>query len=347
MLEVLVINALCEFLPTKWRSFFLNSAYIGYNLGQLLISLSMMLMMPNMEVSGISHCYIFFAAISFLVFVVCIFLFHDSPRNLIICGEDEKAFEILYKIKERSYFTSEIKYKIKHNILKNVYYENSGIFGFFKIFQKSHLMTTLIISGLMFSGNWVTDGSRLITNYLLEKSDLNISKSSIVTSNLILNIVTPFSCILFGFISELNLFGRKLSIFLGFLLMTLSLVPALIWPSGMLWYLTILSFFTNVSNLVTTYSSEVFSTEMRDLAFGWFNFFSYISSALSQYIMMLPMKTNWKISIILLIAACLMANILICLSPLEPLDKPLDSDFRQCQFKEESNKSEEDKQKLI
>jgi hypothetical protein len=74
--------------------------------------------------------------------------------------------------------------------------------------------------------------------------------------------------------------------------MTLNLVPALIWPSGMLWYLTILTFLTNVNDLNSTYSTEVFSTEMRDFAFRWFNFFSYVNSSLSQFILMLPIKTN-------------------------------------------------------
>ena len=350
IIEVIANNVLCEFLPIHWRSFTLNSTSAGFNLSQLLISLLMIITMPNMEVEGIIHANILFSVLSSVAFMMTFLIYFDSPRNLIYIGENEQAFEILYRIKEKSFFTPEVKKSIQNEILKN---QNNEIFEFLSlknIFSPGLLTMTISISICQFCGNWLSDGGRLITNYLLEKSEVIVEKQQIVMSNLIINIITPFSCFLVGYLSEVKFLGRKMTISIGFVILALSVLPSVLWPSHMVVYLTIYNFVCNVQNLVGTYASEVYPTKIRDLSLGWFNFIGVTGSAISQYILMLPIKSYWRSSIYILTAIAIISAIFIWFSPYEPLDMPLDSIFdknKKTSLNGKDKNLEEDRIKLI
>jgi MFS family permease len=353
-LEVIANNFLCELLPTYLRSFTLNSSYVGFSLSQIFLSLIMLFTMPNLEASGISITHLYYAIFNFVCIIFIFLWITDSPRNLILHGLEDRAFGILLKLKkgDQSFFTPEIKSQIITEIKEGANAESKHSNSFFEIFTKKEYVVFTICIGIgAYSTDVLLDGGKLVNNLVLEKINIEnkvVDYHGILIENLIMNLVNPISCFIFGYLTEVKVIGRKLTIFIGITLMGISLLPCLFYPSTAGACFIVFSFFNNVNNVIFTYASEFYPTRIRDIALGWVNFLGYAGSASSQYYLVLPMKIHWKATIILMMAIAFFSSIVICLNPYETYGQALDLDSSKLEKIENYKASHDDeKQKLV
>jgi MFS family permease len=94
----LSFNIVTECLPLKNRALVLTGIWTGFSLGFVLIYLIMLLAMPQLEASGLTATILYIALIELIVFVTSVLFMDDSPRNLILRDEENKAFKIIEKI---------------------------------------------------------------------------------------------------------------------------------------------------------------------------------------------------------------------------------------------------------
>jgi hypothetical protein len=139
--------------------------------------------------------------------------------------------------------------------------------------------------------------------------------------------------VMYGILSEIKGVGRKITISIGFSLVTLCLIFSVISTEHMICFYTMFYSFTNVGNTLFTYASEVYPTKLRDIGIGWLSCVTYFGSAISQYALILPLKISWKAPLILMCFISFLGAVLICFSPFETLGRPLD--LIQTEFKDE------------
>jgi hypothetical protein len=85
---------------------------MGFSGAPLLHNFVMLITMPNLEASGIQNTNLLNTIFLFIFTILALAFINDSPRNLILQNEAQKAFEILYKIGDKDLFTYERKMKI-------------------------------------------------------------------------------------------------------------------------------------------------------------------------------------------------------------------------------------------
>jgi MFS family permease len=328
-LEVLGTNFLCEFLPIYLRSFTLNSTYIGWALAPISLNFIMLHTMPNLEPSGIQITHKYFSFIILICFIYVLIFVTDSPRNLILNDCYESAFKILQKMKanDLNYFTKEIKNQIIREIKGGVNDQSKHHFSYFEIFtKKNYFIFTMCVGFIVFETDALLQGGKLINNLVLEK--INEEKKindyhSILVENIWINCLDTISCIFYGFLTELKIFGRKKTILIGLVFMGLAILPGLFYYK-MVAPGFVIFFFCNVSNVTFTYASEFYPTRIRDTALGWMNFFGHAGAASSQYLLVLPMKIHWKCTLITMIIMSFLCILVFRLNPYETHGKPID-----------------------
>ena len=90
----ITINICCEYLPVTYRSFVMNSLYIGFSVGQLFMLIVMYYIMPNLEHKQIKIFMIYLFFYILLVTIIFFILIEDSPRNLILIGKLKQGIQI-------------------------------------------------------------------------------------------------------------------------------------------------------------------------------------------------------------------------------------------------------------
>jgi MFS family permease len=118
--------------------------------------------------------------------------------------------------------------------------------------------------------------------------------------------------------------GRKKTLFIGFILILISLFPITILPKQASLFMVFVQFFVNINNLLVTYGSEVYPTRFRDIGQGWLNMFSFLGSAVAQYLVIIFFKMGWRVPYYFMIGVMILCCVVICFSPVETYGRPLD-----------------------
>lgn len=339
LLEIIVNNLLCEYLPIYNRSFTLNAVWVGTSMTQISVALIQLMTMPHMEAEGIQHTFLIINIPIFIGLLILIIFLRDSPRNLILHGEEEGAFLILIKFKESSFFTKEEREQIIREVKNESNYlsiEGGTVFNlkgaFREIFSKKYRLFFFVVSFILFFTGLLNDGLNLITGLVLQKLNIQNKKSdstdSIITNSLLIYFINCFSYFLFGWLSEIKFLGRKIAIFLGLLGITLVLIPSIFAQNYLPIFIALIFFFLAVNNLVTSYGGEVYPTSIRDMAVGWQNVFYYIGSALSQYLLIWLLGFGLKVPFIVMLIMSILCLGVIWLSPYETYGTNLDIDLK-------------------
>jgi MFS family permease len=263
------------------------------------------------------------------------FFLVDSPRNLILQNKENEAFQILYKFKERNFFDPQTKLKIINeikegeNLNNNSNYTNSSASLFSEIFNSKYFIFTFCVGFNLFATNMLNDGFALITNLILKNVNFANNNTNpmenLLDSNLIFYSASLLSCLVYGVLSEIEIFGRKKTIFTGLLLMSITIFISFFFLAKLTIFFSIISFLNNVNNLILIYGAEVYHTKIRDMAVGCIFSFAYLGSALSQYIFIYFLKISNSAPLYLMFGLSLLSAIIICISPYETYGKPLDS----------------------
>jgi MFS family permease len=318
---------LIEYLPMKFRSFVLMFVWVGYPVARVILLGIMLIYMPNLESEYTEIVLLWNSALPLLTFVICLFFVRDSPRNLIMVGDNKTAFEILEIMLKR-----QLNEKEKQNILESI---NDGYNKELKgnlcdMFSVKLLRSSICLICMWCIHGFVYYGTFVTSSLTLEKIDPDAKttyKEIIVGQMIVAVLITP-PIFIIGYLTETPFFGRRKSSMLTFSIGLLGMILAPLIPSQFAVIYGIgTAFMSAGSNLNSSYSSEVYPTKVRESALSFFYFISRIMTALAQvvylYVFELGIYVPYYFSIgflVILIAA-------IFLLPYETHNKQLDEDL--------------------
>eukprot|EP00340_Litonotus_pictus_P011156 CAMPEP_0170536406 /NCGR_PEP_ID=MMETSP0209-20121228/102132_1 /TAXON_ID=665100 ORGANISM="Litonotus pictus, Strain P1" /NCGR_SAMPLE_ID=MMETSP0209 /ASSEMBLY_ACC=CAM_ASM_000301 /LENGTH=449 /DNA_ID=CAMNT_0010837769 /DNA_START=555 /DNA_END=1905 /DNA_ORIENTATION=+ len=210
---------------------------------------------------------------------------------------------------------------------------------FSKLFSDDYLKITIISSILWLINAMIFYGPSLILTVTIEKlsriynlreqaTELDIAKSAnadVVNSLYYYALAAGISLSFSSCLAEVKFFGRRGSMICAYALGAVSGTFMIIFPNKFIIFFLVMSFFTTIGyNIMGSYTSELFSTDVRDTAMGFFFFTNRIGAVVSQFLFLQLFKINISIPYIILCLLSLIGSICSCLFPYDTLGKSLD-----------------------
>jgi MFS family permease len=325
VLEPVINNLLCEYLPIYYRGFFLISVWFGFNIGKMFPSVMMYWLMPNYEISQMSNTLLSICSLPLISIIYCAFFLRDSPRNYILIGKnEEKAFYILEKINFDQKISDERRSRIKEEVQHGVNEQFNGSIS--DLFKHGLLLTTISIFLISFISNMQTDGLGITTSMILSTVDPNSPPKSVIVDTIIVNAAGIPSYIVAGLLCEVNTIGRKWTILIGFIfLITIGLIPSIISLQPLPTLLLVYSFCSSYLSITAPiYGSEIYPTRIRDIGVGLAMFATNAGSAMAQYVYVILHIYNIKAPFILSLVTAFIACASTAYLGYETNNKPLD-----------------------
>jgi putative MFS transporter len=322
-IETVITNVLCEHLPIQKRGFVLTSVWTGWSVAQIIPNILMLYYMPNFEPAGIEKCIVISTAIPLISFIFCALFFKDSPRNYILKGEYDKAFEILKKYDNT--LNEEDKEQLVSEITQGVNKDTEASVS--ELFSKNFYILTIAILCLSFMSNMLNDGFALIVNLTLD--EVNNSKNVLKDSLIVILFSMP-SCFLAGMFSEIRSIGRRWCNLFGYIFLMSSIALAVLFPKYISTFLGLYNIFINFGNIVIiTYTSEIYPTKIRDIGSGLSSTFSNLGSCSSQLIFISLHSISPFTPYYFIIGICVVCTMISYMLPYETYHRPLDSKYKE------------------
>ena len=283
--------------------------------------------MPEHDPSGLPITLYLCSLVILLCTIFGCAFYTDSPRNYIINGKYDEAFEILKKMKkDQNYFTDEIKREIINSVPPKTISDFS-FSNYKEVFEHGMFMTGLLLLIICFNGTMINDGFQLVLNLILEKvkqADKSAHTRTVLMENIIINSVALPSNLIIGGFTEFKILGRKYTQAVGFFIMGLVVVPIIINPNVASIFFIFFMFFTCITNMVNVYVSEVYPTKIRDWALGMIQGSGYLGSFIAQYLFVYLNDLSVYYCPILFFVICTLNGICCSMLKVEPMGKPLD-----------------------
>lgn len=151
------------------------------------------------------------------------------------------------------------------------------------------------------------------------------SKNEIVKSLFLYAIAAGFSLTLSACLTEIKFFGRRGSMiwayFSGFIAGSFMLV----FPDHFIYFFLLMSFFTTIGyNIMCSFTTELYSSDIRDTAMGFFFFMNRLCSVISQFVFLQLFHINFFIPYSILILLSLGGSICALMFPYDTYGKSLD-----------------------
>jgi MFS family permease len=321
------LNLLTEYLPIRYRAVMLNSIWLGFDIGVLLLLLLMLLIMPGLEKYKYSETILYSSILSVFSFFLLFFI-KDSPRNLLINGEEQKAFDILNCLNRKELTEQEMEV-----ILRDSKGEmGKALRGSFKdIFNKDFRRITVLLALNWMILSVLSYGPMLITSKTIgeiEKEHIHsggTAERDIIINEIIIYCIYFPSTLIAGLISEIPKLGRNKSNILSLVLCLVFNILIISNYSNYEIHFGIYLFFNGMAfSVSTTYSCEVYPTKVRDIAIGFLFFSTRVAGFISQIIFV--SLHNWYVWLpyYVCIALNVLAIVTIALLPVDTYGKPLD-----------------------
>jgi putative MFS transporter len=283
---------LVEILPTKYRGFFMATAGIGFDFGAIFLNIIMYICMPNLEEEYL-HQVILYSSFAILVTTLLFFYyFRTSPRFCILNDKEEEGLGTLEKIIgrklngiEKDIIISEVK---KSNKKADVKF-NDLFSDEYRQLTISMMILFIIISLTQFGGNFIMSLTIKAIEELHGLANFN-NKAQNINSNIILkqlqvSIIALPGNIIAGVLSEIQFFGRKKTVLLGFIFHTFFTLLAVLFLENFQVFIGFAQMFFSLSVTIGhLYSFEVYNTDTRSMAIGLFAFCVRVAGFCSQYI---------------------------------------------------------------
>lgn len=359
----ITLNSLLEVLPIRNRSIVMTLVWSGVGAGVGLLYLSIFILMPNYELSGVKYVFTLMFFYSLFLVVLVAYNYNDSPRNLIIYRLNLRKSEgVLIKNTEKavkSSYTYKLAYDIYNeiierkltNIEKIIIAEELVISSKFLSHESSGL-------GFLFnSRNWLTStcltliwlficvalyGPVFISALAFKTFNITDDNNTILKLQLVSSIALFFSIILGGFLSEVKFLGRRITMLLSWTLSFLASIFIWISPSTLPYISVVLALAFGIGNNVSvTYSSECYYTKERDFAIGFFFMVGRIGGIISQFLFLWAFKAQALIPFYILSAMYGIMSVLTLLLPYETYGKSLDHDYRNDNLYDRITKAKE------
>lgn len=323
--EPAILNLVIEHLPIRLRGFFVVSLWFGFNIGQLLINLIMLKSMPNYEPEGISITITISGFIILGCFLFCLFFIEESPRYYMLKSNDKKARNELRKL--NPYLTDDDFNLVKFQTISG---ENSEhTYSYLEVFKSEHLKSTLLLAVIMFLADCLFDGSGTVTPLTLVDYKTKERFSPLIGNIINQTIMLP-SNLISGILAETKLFGRKYSLLIGSVLLTVFITAVVINPSLTYLFVGFFNFFlTFLTNIIDLYIAEVFPSVMRDSASGMINGVGNFGSAIAQVLFLSLYFKSKMLPYYTMIVCGTVASVCCALLPYETYRKPLDTHLNE------------------
>jgi MFS transporter, AAHS family, benzoate transport protein len=330
----IALNILAEYLPLKNRSLVLTGVWAGWSLGSLLLSCTMLIIMPNLEVSKVGYTIVVSSFLTLLTLILTFFLLKDSPRNLILMNKEKEAVEQIEILANRKLRDEEIQ-----RMINEVRSGNSEVgSSILDIFGKKFLYLTILLTCIWFINSIITYGPYLV--YTLTMKALNQqsdeSHRQIIINQIVVNSINLPASLFGGILSEISFLGRNKATSLTLFLSFISGIFLITVPSKFAVFFGILQAFIGIAfNTNTTYSCEVYPTKIRDHALGFLFFCTRIGGFSSQVLYVL-FNTMGVWHPYYFTGGFIALNIvLVIMLPYETFGQPLDFDFESTKSKKE------------
>lgn len=322
------INLLAEYLPIRNRALVLTSVWIGYGVGCLYLLLAIFFIMPNYEVDKVKFTLFISSLFPFLTFLFNCTNLRDSPRNLILRGETEEAFEILEKI-QKAELSDASKARILREVKQgNVHIGTRSQSHFFEIFRGKFTKLTILLASVWFIDSFVTYGTGIIQSFTLKSLGAmeKYENKEIIIKQIIITMISSTGTIFGGSLSEVSFLGRNKTTVLTFILSASFLLLLTFFSNLFTWFLSFAQFFWSIAlNVNTTYSCEVYPTHIRDHALGFLFFSTRLGGFVSQLIFIYLNDLGMWIPYYFAASLFFLNTILVFNFPYETYGKPLDS----------------------
>lgn len=175
--------------------------------------------------------------------------------------------------------------------------------------------------------NKIIINKNYINNNLSEHYVLNENThfDSIIKSLFIVSISTFFCIIVSAILTELDILGRKNTLVCCYGLSAIFVSLILINSINFKIYFVIFNLFAAIGfNVCGSYSLELFSTDVRDTAIGFFFFFNRLGGVISQFVFLNLFRINFILPYYILLGYTIIAFVLCTQYPYDTGNKPLD-----------------------
>jgi putative MFS transporter len=333
ILMPLINNLLCEFLPIQNRSFFMVSTGVSFSIGAIFLNCLMLIITPNFEKDKL---WLIFIISSFPIgvfgFIIMKYL-KESPRWLIINNHLNEGFKLLEEMckiqiteEQRQVIISEIHQGSNKNVKRELKYA----------FEPKYYRITLILMFIWIINSFLVYGGTSVLSLTLKELEKmkgeNLSENkktpiNIIKNQMMIYIIGLPGSIVSGFMTELKIFGRKMTIFWGFLLVTLFCFIGLFNLDKFSIFFGLSGFFISLCfSASNSYSCEVYPTKIRDIAIGFLYFCTRCAGFLAQFLAMLLFQINYLGQYYATVVIGIVSCVITLMLPYDTLGRPLDVD---------------------
>ena len=323
------LNLFSEYRPISSRGFQLNLLWAFYQISCLIQILIVLMIMPNYEEKKLRLTLLVYLIFPLIGSIVHYFTLYDSPRNLIVNGEKEKAFKILKDMNNGKELTEEEKLKIVNEV--NISSSNRNIKNHISdLFNKDLFQTTILLMIIFFILSGAYYGMNVLTTITQEKLNGKEKPNNhkVIISQLVYTITTLIFLIPSAFIIELKYIGRKGLIVMCFFLASFISIPSVYIKGSYGVLIGIYVFATFVgANVLITYCVEIYPTKLRDLSTG-FHIMNYrILCGFAQIWVLALFHIKFRLPYFIICGLCIFGGLLTYILPYETKDRPLDSKY--------------------
>lgn len=327
----LITNSLCETLPLEHRAFWMNSVWVAFPCGYVFPSVVMLFTMPNFEKEGLQKTLLILAFLPLVCYIMLTIFLRNNPKVEILKNKEKHAIDYLEKVYNTK-FSPELQetlisqVKVKHESLTSEITE---------LFHEKNRNLTVLSMIIWFNNSMILYGPVLILTLVLRQiqaaeSPDNSNNTKATTQNIIYSQILVICLnapgyILSGILSEIKKIGRIRTIIVGYLLFILFVSIALLDLSWFSIMIGLAGSSTHIFFITSgTYSSEAYSTRIRDTAVGFLYFVTRFGGFISQFLFLNLIEFGLFVPYFFVIGLCFLCILCSYLLPFETHGLPLD-----------------------
>ena len=325
--EILATNVLCEFLPRRFRAFTMILTWGGYAIGQFTPNIIMLYTMPNLDASGVTQTHLINSIINLVLFLIICVFFQDSPRNLILNGNEREAIYILSKMTKKDdnsfspYVQAELISQVKDsNKISSASYK--------EIFGKDFILFTFCALVIFFNNNFYGDGFTLISTLILREKlriEQNEEPGKLLRDSILMQVFNLFGNLLCALLVEIKFIGRRRSLLILMTSIITVCILSIIFMEHIAIFMSIFNLLNLVGDIMIVFTSEVYPTRIRDLGTGFINSIALSGSIISQFVFLYIFNLHFLTPFYLIIGLLSTSIIAAILIPIESFERPLDA----------------------
>jgi MFS family permease len=335
-------NALCEILPRKSRDFIMGSIYIYVKVGVVYWIIVYFIITQFYKAVDSYKLIILVSCVPmYIVTIMAIFCFRESPRILLWNNKQEAAFQQISEIAEGSSYalTDEDKAKLIQDIEEQKRHQeghHDSTLSFIKsLFSRKLVKITLLCSALWLFNSFLIFGNSFALPLILKRQDAEIyiesedhlqQVNNVFLYKMLVSALVPVPAeLLAGYLTSHHFFARIYTILIGFAFQMLFAFLMVFDLPRVYIYSSFVTFFNVLSfNITKLYTTEVYNTCMRDSGYGFSNFIARVGAICIPFLIEFSLKQSLMGPGILLMVFAAIGIILTLCLPYETYGKKLD-----------------------